>query len=147
MLCLKDDAYVWFNLWHIPNIRLLVDLKQEINILNVVFFIAAESAPSLWVGTNGGHVYIYTMTVPTEQRNESDVIAVIAREIKLRHKAPVIHIAVVDGKSRVLPEPLEVQNERAKAADYSGPHHAVVICSEEQLKVSRSHQQCNGQRA
>ena len=96
---------------------------------------SAESAPSLWVGTNGGHVYIYTMTVPTEKRNESDVIAVIAKEIKLRHKAPVIHIAVVDGKSRVLPEPLEVQNERAKAADYSGPHHTVVICSEEQLKV------------
>lgn len=94
-----------------------------------------ESAPSLWVGTNGGHVYIYTMTVPTEKRNESDVIAVIAKEIKLRHKAPVIHIAVVDGKSRVLPDPLEVENERAKAADYSGPHHTVVICSEEQLKV------------
>jgi hypothetical protein len=33
------------------------------------------------------------MTVPTEKRNESDVIAVIAKEIKLRHKAPVIHIA------------------------------------------------------
>ena len=72
--------------------------------------------------------------------NKEAVLAVIAKEIKLRHKAPVIHIAVVDGKSRVLPEPLEVQNERAKAADYSGPHHTVVICSEEQLKVSRSHQ-------
>ena len=105
----------------------------------VCFLTGTESAPSLWVGTNGGHVYIYTMTVPTEKRNESDVIAVIAKEIKLRHKAPVIHIAVVDGKSRVLPEPLEVQNERAKAADYSGPHHTVVICSEEQLKVSGSH--------
>ncbi|CAG2248230.1 LLGL [Mytilus edulis] len=94
-----------------------------------------DSAPSLWVGTNGGHVYIYTMTVPTEKRNESDVIAIIAKEIKLRHKAPVIHIAVVDGKSRVIPDALEVENERAKAADYSGSHHTVVICSEEQLKI------------
>ncbi|XP_052070138.1 lethal(2) giant larvae protein homolog 1-like isoform X2 [Mytilus californianus] len=94
-----------------------------------------DSAPSLWVGTNGGHVYIYTMTVPTEKRNESDVIAIIAKEIKLRHKAPVIHIAVVDGKSRVIPDALEVENERAKAADYSGAHHTVIICSEEQLKI------------
>ena len=92
--------------------------------------------PSLWVGTNGGQVYIYNLTVPSgEKRNEEAVACILAKEIKLRHGAPVISIGVVDGKSRVLPDSLEVQNERAKAPDMSN-HHSVVICSEEQLKVS-----------
>lgn len=88
---------------------------------------------SLWVGTNGGHVYIYTVTVPQEKRSESEVTATIAKEIKLRHKAPVMSIAVVDGRTRVLPDPLEVQHARAK--EPQGSNHSVVICSEEQLKI------------
>lgn len=94
----------------------------------------AQSCPSLWVGTNGGHIYIYSMTVPTEKRMETDPKATLAKEIKLKHKAPVISIGVVDSRARVLPEPLEVQHERAKAPEATG-HHSVVICSEEQLKV------------
>lgn len=91
--------------------------------------------PSLWVGTNGGHVFVYNVTVPSgEKRNEESVSCILAKEIKLRHHAPVISIGVVDAKSRVLPESLEVQHERAKAPDMSS-HHSVIICSEEQLKI------------
>ena len=87
------------------------------------------------MGTNGGHVYIYTITVPSgEKRNADNVTCTLAKEIRLRHGAPVISMGVVDAKAKVLPDSLEVQHERAKAPDMSG-HHSVVICSEEQLKV------------
>lgn len=89
------------------------------------------------MGTNGGHVYIYTVTVPQEKRSENEVAAVLAKEIKLRHKAPVMSIAVVDGRTKILPDPLEVQHARAK--EPQGNNHSVVICSEEQLKVHNSH--------
>lgn len=87
------------------------------------------------MGTNGGHVYIYNVTVPTEKRSDTNVTSVLAKEIKLRHKAPVISIGVVDSRARTLPDPLEVQHERAKAPEMAG-QHSVLICSEEQLKVS-----------
>ena len=91
--------------------------------------------PSLWVGTNGGHVYVYSLTVPGSDKRSADAVGcVLAKEIKLKHHAPVISIAVIDSKNRVLPEALEVINERAKAPDMEG-QHSVVICSEEQLKV------------
>ncbi|WAQ96727.1 L2GL1-like protein [Mya arenaria] len=91
--------------------------------------------PSLWVGTNGGHVFIYNITVPSgEKRNEDAVACILAKEIRLRHAAPVISIGVVDGKDRILPDSLEVQHERAKAPDMAS-HHSVIIASEEQLKI------------
>ena len=87
------------------------------------------------MGTNEGHVYIYTLTVPgSDKRTTDDVGCILAKEVKLRHHAPVISIAVIDSKNRVLPEALEVSNERAKAPDMDG-QHSVIICSEEQLKV------------
>ncbi|KAL5019307.1 hypothetical protein ScPMuIL_005029 [Solemya velum] len=98
------------------------------------FVVHGSTNPSLWVGTNGGHVYIYNMTVQSDKRSTEGVTCVLAKEIKLRHRAPVISIAVIDGRSRVLPEPLEVLNERVKAPDNSSPH-SVVICSEEQIKI------------
>ena len=75
------------------------------------------------------------MSVPSEKRTETAVTSVIAKEIKLRHKAPVIGIGVFDSRARILPDALEVQHERAKAPEMSG-QHTVVICSEEQLKVN-----------
>lgn len=87
------------------------------------------------MGTNGGHIYIHNLTVPgSDKRSTDEVTCVLAKEMKLKHHAPVISIAVIDSKNRVLPEPLEVSHERAKAPDMEG-HHSVVICSEEQLKV------------
>ncbi|KAL8593324.1 hypothetical protein ACOMHN_009977 [Nucella lapillus] len=94
-----------------------------------------SNTPSLWVGTNAGHVYVYSLTVPaSDKRSAEQVGCVLAKEVKLRHQAPVISIAVIDTKNRVLPESLEVINERAKAPDMEG-QHSVIICSEEQLKA------------
>ncbi|CAI9724364.1 (2) giant larvae homolog 1-like isoform X1 [Octopus vulgaris] len=91
--------------------------------------------PTLWVGTNAGYVYIYTITIPpSDKRASESVSSFLAKEIKLRHRAPVISMAVIDKRARVLPEPLEVLHERAKAADMSGEHQ-LVVCSEEQFKV------------
>lgn len=91
--------------------------------------------PSLWVGTNGGHIYVHNLVVPvSDKRSADEVTCVLAKEMKLKHHAPVISIAVIDSKNRVLPEPLEVIHERAKAPDMEG-QHSVIICSEEQLKA------------
>ncbi|GAB1609901.1 lethal(2) giant larvae protein homolog 2-like isoform X3 [Argonauta hians] len=100
------------------------------------FAISATShQPTLWVGTNAGCVYIYTITIPpSDKRASESVSSFLAKEIKLHHRAPVISMAVIDKRARVLPEPLEVLHERAKAADMSGEHQ-LVVCSEEQFKV------------
>ena len=57
-----------------------------------------------------------------------------AKEIQLKHHAPVISISVIDRNAQPLPAPLEVQHERVKAPDMSG-NHQVLLCSEEQFKV------------
>ena len=104
--------------------------------------IGGTNTPSLWVGTNGGHVYVYSLTVPgSDKRSANAVDCLLAKEIKLKHHAPVISIAVIDSKNRVLPEALEVSHERAKAPDMEG-QHSVIICSEEQLKVICIFQLC-----
>lgn len=59
------------------------------------------------------------------------------KEIHLKHRAPVISITIVDRNASPLPGAFEVAHERAKAADMTGSHQ-VVICSEEQFKVSSS---------
>lgn len=58
----------------------------------------------------------------------------IGKEIQLQHKAPVIGIAVLDGSSKPLPEPLEVEKGVAPLPDTTQPHR-VVIASEEQFKI------------
>lgn len=90
---------------------------------------------SLWMGTNHGSVSIYQLTVPTNDRRTQDTVqCTLAKEIRLRHGAPVVSIQVLDHVGQPLPRPLEVQHERAKAADMTGSHY-VVICSQQQLKV------------
>ncbi|KAK3767867.1 hypothetical protein RRG08_059199 [Elysia crispata] len=95
----------------------------------------ASHSPSLWVGTNGGHIFVYNLQVPPSDKRTSDYVAcLLAKEIRLKHHAPVLSMAVVDCKNNVLPDAFEVINERAKAADMDG-QHSIIICSEEQLKA------------
>jgi len=58
-----------------------------------------------------------------------------AKEIHLKHQAPVINVSIIDRTAVPLPAPFEVENECARPPDMSGGH-SVVICSEEQLKVA-----------
>jgi len=61
-----------------------------------------------------------------------------AKEIRLRHGAPIVMIEIIDRLGRPLPAPLEVQHERAIAPDMSGGHQ-VIVCSREQIKVCCGH--------
>ncbi|XP_026490787.2 lethal(2) giant larvae protein isoform X1 [Vanessa tameamea] len=93
-----------------------------------------NSTPTLWAGTNNGTVYAFTINVPnTNKRKEEPVTCQLAKEIQLKHRAPVIGITVLDGAAVPLPDPLEV--ERGVAALPEGGAHRVVITSEEQFKV------------
>jgi hypothetical protein len=58
----------------------------------------------------------------------------VGKEIQLKHRAPVVHVVVLDGVGSPLPLPGEVDAGAAPAPDLSAPHR-VVICSEEQFKV------------
>jgi hypothetical protein len=90
---------------------------------------------TLWAGTNNGTVFIFTLAIPSgTRRTEEDVSCQLGKEIQLKHRAPVIAIAVIDGTNSPLPEPFEVEKGSSKQQD--SPHR-VVICSEEQFKVSQ----------
>lgn len=95
---------------------------------------AQTPSPTFWAGTNGGHIFIYQLSIPSTGRDITSVQCNIAKEIRLKHHAPVISICVIDRNAMPLPASFEVQHERAKSPDMSG-NHSVIICSEEQLKV------------
>ncbi|XP_075702541.1 LLGL scribble cell polarity complex component 2 isoform X2 [Rhinoderma darwinii] len=91
--------------------------------------------PSLWAGTNGGTVYAFSLRVPpTERRMEETVSGSQIKEIQLMHRAPVVGILILDGRSVPLPEPLEAAHDLSKSPDMQGSHQLLVI-SEEQFKV------------
>lgn len=58
----------------------------------------------------------------------------LAKEIQLMHRAPVVGLAILDGRGVPLPEPLEVAHDLARSPDMLASHHLLVI-SEEQFKV------------
>ncbi|XP_030755265.1 lethal(2) giant larvae protein isoform X2 [Sitophilus oryzae] len=94
-----------------------------------------NTIPTLWAGTNNGTVYAFTILVPsTSKRETDDVSCHLAKEIQLKHRAPVIGIAVLDGSSKPLPEPLEVEKGVAPLPDTTQAHR-VIIASEEQFKI------------
>jgi lethal(2) giant larvae protein len=91
-------------------------------------FVVQTTTPTLWVGTNAGTVYVYTVNVPGgERRSKEDVGCVIAKEIQLKHRAPVLSIIILDCNSSHV-EGFSPQH------DHLGPHK-VIISSEEQIKV------------
>ncbi|XP_059588107.1 LLGL scribble cell polarity complex component 2 isoform X1 [Alligator mississippiensis] len=96
---------------------------------------SSRHCPSLWAGTNGGTVYAFSLRVPpAERRMDEPVRAEQAKEIQLMHRAPIVGILVLDGRSAPLPEPLEVAHDLSKSPDMQGSHQLLVV-SEEQLKV------------
>ncbi|KAJ8037464.1 Lethal(2) giant larvae protein-like 2 [Holothuria leucospilota] len=99
-------------------------------------FIRDGNTPSasLWVGTNSGIIYVFTLDIPVgENRVMGSVLADIAKEVKLKHGAPVVSMAVVDGDSNPIPDPIEIKHQRAKPPTPTG--HQLIVCSEEQFKA------------
>ena len=54
--------------------------------------------PTLWVGTNSGHIYPYTIELPPDGQRRNDIVQAHPKkpEIHLKHNAPVITMFVVD---------------------------------------------------
>ncbi|XP_018090058.1 lethal giant larvae isoform X2 [Xenopus laevis] len=96
---------------------------------------AVHHGPTMWAGTNSGSVFAYALEVPSREKlSERSAEALLGKEIQLMHRAPVVSIAVLDGRGNPLPEPFEVSQDLAKAPDMQGTH-SVLISSEEQFKV------------
>jgi hypothetical protein len=60
---------------------------------------AQTISSTLWAGTNSGQILVFLLNIPVggaEKRNTEKVSAMLAKEIQLKHKAPVINIQVVD---------------------------------------------------
>lgn len=96
---------------------------------------AAHHGPTMWSGTNSGSVFAYALDVPSQDKfSEQSVEALLGKEIQLMHRAPVVSIAVLDGRGNPLPEPFEVSRDLAKAPDMQSSH-SVLIASEEQFKI------------
>lgn len=88
---------------------------------------------TFWAGTNAGMVYIYQLVVPhSSARKDEEVLSSLVKEVHLKHHAPVVSITVVDRHG----VPVQVSSQEAtRWPDALPPSHAVVICSEEQIKL------------
>nr|UYR00238.1 lethal(2) giant larvae protein [Plectrocnemia conspersa] len=94
-----------------------------------------NTIPTMWAGTNNGTVYAFTIILPAaNKRIEDNVTCILAKEIQLKHRAPVIGITLLDGGSVPLPEPFEVEKGVSPLPDVNQPHR-VIIASEEQFKI------------
>lgn len=58
-------------------------------------FSAQTLSATLWAGTNSGQILVFLLNLPSggaEKRATEKPVAMLAKEIQLRHKAPVISI-------------------------------------------------------
>lgn len=79
--------------------------------------------PSLWAGTNAGHIYVCYLTIPeADKRTEEEVQVEIGKEIKLKHKAPVVSMFVVDKEG--MPLLGDVMEDQGK-----GNVHLLPLCN------------------
>lgn len=128
----------------------------------MIFILASTLSPTLWVGTNGGTIIALTLTLPESPEKREEIGGVqcqLAKEVHLRHRAPVLALTVVDGQGFPLDNPRAVATTATAAAPApaagstteapaaptpvtspTSTHdhgHRLIVCSEEQIKVSR----------
>ena len=99
---------------------------------------------SLWVGTNTGIIYIYALQFMSQPLNKSVTLQMVrtnqaincllAKEMRLKHRAPVVNIQVIDQNMQPLPYFNESSDQPAQQIAMA-ENHKVIICSEEQFKV------------
>uniref|UniRef100_A0A834R408 Lethal(2) giant larvae -like protein 1 n=1 Tax=Sarcoptes scabiei TaxID=52283 RepID=A0A834R408_SARSC len=85
-----------------------------------------QAYPTFWVGTNSGTLYIYVLI--NEKNSPKTTSWQLAKEVQLKHKAPIIFIRLVDSHGRPLSENQVTDNEKTNPS-------RVLICSEEQFKL------------
>ncbi|CAF0833570.1 unnamed protein product [Adineta steineri] len=130
----------------ISMVRCLYFAKTYLNSVN-------DRTHSLWVGTNGGHVYVYSLIGFESQLTNRASIASdqtytcsLAKEIRLKHKAPVLSIVVLDslnqsigqGSNIPLKESISLTTDASNTLTINSENitsHKVLICSEEQFKI------------
>ncbi|XP_055375721.1 lethal(2) giant larvae protein isoform X2 [Condylostylus longicornis] len=88
-----------------------------------------NTVPTLWSATNASCVSVFLLHIPQSTENENEqqkrmVTAQLAKEIQLKHRAPVVGISIFDNNGI----PLEMTGSGAAP-------HRVLIASEEQFKV------------
>ena len=72
--------------------------------------------------------------MPAEEKRDSEAVtAQLAKEVQLRHRAPIIAIQILDNNGHPLPDSFEIKKGRCKIPSVQG--HRVLICSEEQFKL------------
>ena len=121
-----------------------------------------QQTNSLWVGTNTGVIYIYALqflnsnqqlvanlqhqslkntTTPCQIRTNQAINCLLAKEMRLKHRAPVVHIQVIDQNMHPLPNDSSQSYSSTASNELTGhdlvqnQNHKVIICSEEQFKV------------
>ena len=79
-----------------------------------------STSPTLWVGTNSGLILVLSLAIPElfEDRQSDGILAVLAKEIQLQHKAPVVGIEVLDAKGSNLTANSEVSCQSLLAYMY-----------------------------
>ena len=116
--------------------------------MSVPSIVVSDRTRSLWIGTNSGHVYVYSIIGFEPQSSNGSAIATdqthacsLAKEIRLKHRAPVLSIVVLDGSYHSIGQgsniPLSSTPE-VSTSESNSDHvntHRVLICSEEQFKV------------
>lgn len=105
----------------------------SLSFANTVLLQGQESCTSLWVGTVSGDVFIFQLSVPeSEKRNDEDVKCILAKEIHLKHGAPVVETFVIDRNSRLVTD-TKKQTETEVSTPSGG--HRVVVCTQQQVKI------------
>nr|CAG4640608.1 EOG090X00I4 [Eulimnadia texana] len=95
---------------------------------------STTTTPTLWAGTNNGSIYVFSLGVPAADKRPTDSVTwVLAKEIQLKHRAPVIAVNVIDASCAAVPDAVEVAAGLAPQ-EAPGPHR-VLISSEEQFKL------------
>ena len=89
----------------------------------MICFSATTTSPTIWAGTNSGQVLVFLLTIPTgeEKRKDEKVTATLAKEIQMKHRAPVLTIQVLDQSGM-------------PGVSSEGPHK-VFIATEEQFTL------------
>lgn len=103
----------------------------------LIFIFTSDTLyPSFWVGTNAGTVFIYILTSDKSTSTGWQ----LAKEVQLKHKAPIVFIRLVDSTGAPVSEATGLPlPSAAHTRDHHNPHHPistrVLICSEEQFKL------------
>nr|CAG4646018.1 EOG090X00I4 [Macrothrix elegans] len=87
---------------------------------------------TVWAGTNNGSVFVFNVNFqPGSRRSSETSRAQLAKEIQLKHRAPIVSVNVLDASNTLVEDAL---SNRISSSDSVLPHR-VIISSEEQFKV------------